>query len=157
LVGVFAALYASLVYALPSISFMAFNVRVADALRGLIPYFGYTSIVGIAIGHFIANLQSPLGPIDLVSVPIAFAASCLTYVISKRSLVLCFVPIWLSLSLWVSYMLSLFTGIDYVVMLVIICPQVFVSDYVLPLALAYAFKRVHRMMTRGGRGLGRAG
>jgi uncharacterized membrane protein len=64
--AVLAALYAVTVTVLAPISFLAVQVRVADALLPLSIIFGWPAIIGITLGTFIANVQSPLGPIDIV-------------------------------------------------------------------------------------------
>jgi uncharacterized membrane protein len=60
LIGVFAALYAALVYALPGISFQLVQVRVADALIPLSIIFGWPVVIGVTIGAAVANVISPL-------------------------------------------------------------------------------------------------
>jgi len=60
LAGVFAALYATLVYASPGISFQLVQIRVADALIPLSMLFGWPAIVGVTIGCAVANITSPM-------------------------------------------------------------------------------------------------
>jgi len=60
LVGIFAALYATLVYAFPGISFQLVQVRVADALIPLSMLFGWPVIAGVTIGCAVANITSPM-------------------------------------------------------------------------------------------------
>jgi len=144
LMGILAAVYTAGVYVLPAISFLTINVRVADMIRGIIPFFGWPAIIGISLGHFCANLMSPLGPIDLLSPLVVLVPSYLAYIISKRLMIVCFVPVWLSLSAWVSFVISFVGGVDYMTMFSIITPQVFISDYILPTALAYALKKAYK-------------
>lgn len=58
--GVFAALYAALVYAFPGISFQLVQIRVADALIPLSMLFGWPVIAGVTIGCAVANITSPM-------------------------------------------------------------------------------------------------
>lgn len=58
--GVFAALYATLVYAFPGISFQLIQIRVADALIPLSMLFGWPVIAGVTIGCVVANIASPM-------------------------------------------------------------------------------------------------
>ena len=144
LMGILAATYTAGVYVLPAISFLTLNIRVVNILRGVVPFFGWPAIMGLSLGVIISNLISPLGPIDLLSAAVVFASLSLAYIISKRFLIVCFVPVWLSLSAWVSFMISFVGGVDYMTMFLIITPQIFISDYILPTALAYALKKAYK-------------
>ncbi len=66
LTAVFAAVYAVGVVALAQISFLPFQVRVADALLPLAMVFGWPAVVGLSIGAFVANFFGGLGPVDIV-------------------------------------------------------------------------------------------
>lgn len=66
LTAVFAAIYAVGVVALAQISFLPFQVRVADALLPLAMVFGWPAVVGLSIGAFVANFFGGLGPVDIV-------------------------------------------------------------------------------------------
>ena len=65
LTAVFAAVYAVGVVVLAQISFLPFQVRVADALLPLAMVFGWPAVVGLSIGAFVANVFGGLGPIDM--------------------------------------------------------------------------------------------
>ena len=67
----FAALYAVGVMVLAPISFLVFQVRVADALLPLAILFGWPAILGLSLGAFVANLFGPLGPLDIIGGSIA--------------------------------------------------------------------------------------
>jgi QueT transporter. len=137
-----AAAYTGLVLALPGLSFLGLNIRVADGLRGLIPFLGWPAVKGLVLGHFIANLQSPLGVLDLISVPVAAAGMSIAKILSRRLLVIAFVPLWLMLTAWLAWLLSYFLMIDYAIMFVVLLPQIFISDYLMPTMVAYTFKRL---------------
>mgnify|MGYP001772626141 CR=1 FL=1 len=53
-----AALYAILVYVLPMVSFLLWQVRIADSLLPLSTVFGYPAVVGVTIGCFLGNILS---------------------------------------------------------------------------------------------------
>lgn len=65
-VGLIAALYAVLTYALPSgLSYGPVQFRLSEGLV-LLPYVEPAAVLGLAIGCVIANLASPFGIIDIV-------------------------------------------------------------------------------------------
>jgi uncharacterized membrane protein len=71
LTAVFAAVYAVGVVVLAQISFLPFQLRVADALLPLAMVFGWPAVVGLSIGAFVANVFGGLGPIDMFGGAIA--------------------------------------------------------------------------------------
>jgi len=80
LTATFAAAYAIGVYFLTPISFLPFQVRVADALLPLAMLFGWPAILGLSIGAFIANFFGPLGVVDIVGGALAnFVATFLAW------------------------------------------------------------------------------
>lgn len=68
LVAVIAAIYALLVITLPFISFLIFQVRVADALIPLSIILGWPAVLGVTIGCAIANLSAPWGIPFLIAI-----------------------------------------------------------------------------------------
>lgn len=64
-VGLIAALYVVLTYALQAVSFFPTQFRVAEALT-LLPMIFPEAVWGLGIGCLIANLFSPAGLIDVV-------------------------------------------------------------------------------------------
>ena len=81
----FAAVYAVGVYLLTPISFLAFQVRVADALLPLAILFGWPAIIGLSIGAFVANFFGPLGIVDIAGGALAnFIATFLAWRISRN-------------------------------------------------------------------------
>jgi uncharacterized membrane protein len=84
LTAIFAALYATLVYALIPISFLALQFRFAGVLR---PAIGKKWIlaVGYAIGVVAANIFSPFGVWDLVFMPaVSLFAGLAGYLVAKK-------------------------------------------------------------------------
>ncbi len=85
LTAMFAAVYAVGVYLLTPISFLPFQVRVADALLPLAILFGWPAIIGLSIGAFVANFFGPLGVVDIVGGALAnFIATFLAWRISRN-------------------------------------------------------------------------
>jgi len=85
LTAMFAAVYAVGVYFLTPISFLPFQVRVADALLPLAILFGWPAIIGLSIGAFVANFFGPLGVVDIAGGALAnFIATFLAWRISRN-------------------------------------------------------------------------
>ncbi|MEM1509635.1 MAG: QueT transporter family protein [Thermofilaceae archaeon] len=61
-----AAMYAVLVAALPMVSFLMWQVRLADSLLMLSTVLGWPAIIGVTVGCFIGNLSAPWGSIGLI-------------------------------------------------------------------------------------------
>lgn len=109
----FAASYAALVYLLAPISFLQIQVRVANALMGAVPTFGIPAACGIALGVFIGNLFSPLGPMDLLSAAPSFMGLLIIYWLRGKSVLLGLVIYSLIISAWVAFMLHQILGLPY--------------------------------------------
>ncbi|MEM2882904.1 MAG: QueT transporter family protein [Candidatus Bathyarchaeia archaeon] len=107
----FAASYAALVYLLAPISFLQIQVRIANALIGAVPTFGMPAACGIALGVFLGNIFSPLGPIDLLSAAPSFVGLLAIYWLRGRSVLLGLG--FYSLIIWVAFMLNLVLGLPY--------------------------------------------
>jgi uncharacterized membrane protein len=85
ILSIYAALYAALVIFLPGLSYGPVQVRIADALIALIPLLGLAGVLGHTLGVFIANLFSPLGPIDLLNTIPSFVMAFVVYYLFKRT------------------------------------------------------------------------
>ena len=85
-----AAMYAVLVAALPMISFLLWQVRLADALLMLSTVLGWPAAVGVALGCFLGNLTAPWGSALLIAIDAVlgsaanFLASYLAYRVAYR-------------------------------------------------------------------------
>jgi len=85
-----AAMYAVLVAALPMVSFLMWQVRLADALLMLSTVLGWPAVVGVTFGCLLGNLTAPWGSALLVAVDAVlgstanFIASYLAYRIAYR-------------------------------------------------------------------------
>jgi len=91
LTSIIAALYAVLVIALPFLSFMVFQVRIADSLLMLSTVIGMPAVIGVTLGCFISNfIAAPWGSlglafIDAIGGSIAnFIASWIGYKIAYK-------------------------------------------------------------------------
>jgi len=69
--SIIASLYAIGVISLAPISFLLFQVRVADALIPLSIIFGMPAILGVTLGNIVANIYGGLGYIDIIGGSIA--------------------------------------------------------------------------------------
>ncbi len=85
LISVYAALYAALVIFLPALSYGPVQVRVADALVAAVPLLGLAGVLGHTLGVFVANIFSPLGPIDLLNTIPSFVMAFVVYYVYKRT------------------------------------------------------------------------
>lgn len=74
--ALFAALYAVGVVALAPISFLIFQVRIADALLPVTMLFGWPAILGVTLGCAVANAFGGLGIIDVVFGSVANLVAC---------------------------------------------------------------------------------
>ena len=109
IVIVFATLYPALTLGLYPVSYGQVQIRISDALYPLIGLFGFPALLGCVIGHAIANLFSPLGIIDMMSVLFFVPAKIAIWKWKFKG-----VPLHvLSVALWVPYILHLLFGVPY--------------------------------------------
>ncbi|GAA0718110.1 QueT transporter family protein [Clostridium malenominatum] len=85
--SIIAAIYAVVtMYLTYPMSYQASQFRVAEALT-ILPFFSSSAIYGLFIGCLIANLLSPVGPLDIIFGSLAtLLAAILTYYIGKSDL-----------------------------------------------------------------------
>ncbi|RLE90100.1 MAG: hypothetical protein DRJ49_00820 [Thermoprotei archaeon] len=137
-----AAMYAATVQALHPISFLQFQVRVANALIGLVPIIGIPAVYGLTLGVFLANLTSPLGWIDLLSSIFTFIGLIIVYKLRNVSVILGLTIYSLILGVWVSFMLWYVLGLPYILMLFYVTVGIWIATTVLGYALYQAVKRI---------------
>jgi len=131
LIVVFASLYAVIGYVLHPISFVEIQVRVSDALYPLIAVFGFPSLVGLTIGHFLLNLSSPLGLLDLLSVLLFVPAKLAIWKWGLKA-----VPLHiLSIALWVPFMLNHLFGVPFWITVVFVGIGEIIAEIVLGVPL----------------------
>jgi uncharacterized membrane protein len=83
--SIIAALYAITVILLAPISFLLFQVRIADALIPLSIIFGIPVIWGVTLGNIVANIYGGLGIIDIIGGSLAnFIAGYIGWRIGSR-------------------------------------------------------------------------
>lgn len=128
-----AATYAALVYFLAPISFLQIQMRVANALMGVVPILGMPAVYGITLGVLLGNIFSPLGPIDLLSPIPSFLGLFIIYKLRERMVLLGLSLYSLIVSLWVAFMLNYILNVPYLVTFV----YVFVGVAVATVGLGY--------------------
>src|SRR3972149_7987867 len=84
-IAIYAALYAALVVVLGAFSYGPVQVRIADAMLGVVPLLGLAGVLGHTLGVFVANIFSTAGPLDLLNTIPSFAMSFVVYYVYKRT------------------------------------------------------------------------
>lgn len=117
--GILAATYTALVWVFQPISFLQYQVRIADALTGVIPLTGWAGIIGLTIGTFLANTISPLGVIDLLStIPEFMGLMILLFTFRKmgdKGVIIGLLIMSIIISSWVAFMLEFVLGIPFLI------------------------------------------
>jgi len=145
LIGIWAALYAILVYVFAPISFQALQFRVADILP---PSIAKKKLLAVAyaIGVVAGNIISPYaGPWDLGFMPfMSFVAGLLGYyaakLYSKLDYYICGVVESIVIALSVSFMLEQLLTVP----MFITFPMLLVSELILSIIGAVIFKLIER-------------
>ena len=109
------ALYAALVNVFAPISFQQIQVRIANALIGLVPLLGWPAVYGLTLGVFLGNLSSPLGPIDLVSVFPSLLGLLAIHKLRQVSVILGLQIYSTIVSIWVVFMLNFVFRLPYLI------------------------------------------
>jgi uncharacterized membrane protein len=145
LIGIWAALYAILVYVFAPISFQALQFRVAGILRPAIAK-KWKLTIGYALGVIAGNIVSPFaGPWELAFMPfMSLIAGTLGYLAAKLypkyDYYICGVVIAVIIPLAVSFMLyELFT-----LPMLVTFPMILVSEQIVNLIGATLFKLIER-------------
>lgn len=82
--AVIAALYAGLTYAFAFMSYGPVQFRIAEILT-VLPAYSLAAVPGLALGCLLANIASPLGPVDIIVGTLAtLTAAILTRVLPKK-------------------------------------------------------------------------
>lgn len=140
--AIIAAVYVALVFLLAPLSFGAIQIRVADALVGLVPLVGWPGVVGITIGVFIGNIPSTLGPLDLLSTIPTFFALLIVLKLKDRSVLLGLAAYTLIISAWVGYLLAYVFQLPFVVTFVYLVIGIGIATVGLGYLLYRAMKKV---------------
>lgn len=145
LIGVFVAVYVALVEVLPFISYGQINVRIADLLYGLAPFFPEEIILAAPLATFISDLYSPFGFYDYIgsTCVIAIAMFACVQVQRRLSILGGFVVFDAILSSWLSWLVwSVGTG-ESVPFWVIALP-VFAGNLIAEILLPFSFYKIVR-------------
>lgn len=145
--AVIAAAYAALTISFAPLSFGAIQVRVANALIGVVPLVGMPAAVGISLGVFIGNIASPLGPLDLLSAIPTFFALLILLKLKERSVIaglLCYTAI---ISAWVAALLNYVLGLPFAITFAYLLVGVGIATAGLGYLLYASLKKV---IKRGG-------
>jgi len=94
-------------------------------------------VTGIAIGHFLLNLTSPLGWLDLLAVPLFVPAKLLIMKYGVKA-----VPLHvLSVGVYVAWMLNYIIGLPFIISFVTVTVGEAIAEIVLGVPLTYAIKK----------------
>lgn len=145
-----ASCYAALVVFLVPISFLQIQVRVANALMGLVPIFGMPAVYGLALGVFLGNIVSPLGLIDLFSAVPSFIGLLIIYKLRNRSVLLGLLIYSVIISLWVAWMLNWILGLPYWIGFIYVFIGVVIATVGLGYILYQAFSKFNLQVIRTG-------
>jgi uncharacterized membrane protein len=116
------------------------QLRVANILVGLVPIMGWPAIIGQALGVFIANVESPLGPIDLINVIPSLIFSYLIWKLRDVSVFLGLTLYSIALGISVSFALNYAFGVPLLVTLLYTTIGIFIATAV----FGYIFYRAIR-------------
>jgi uncharacterized membrane protein len=128
--SVYAAMYVALVYLFSPISYGQMQFRVANVIVGLIPLLGWAGIIGQTIGVLVANMNSPLGPIDLLNAIPTFVLSFLIWKLRRISVFLGLTLYSLALGLSVSFALNYAFGLPLLVSIPYVTAGIFIATTV---------------------------
>ena len=146
--SVYAAMYVALVYVFSPISYGQLQFRVANMIVGLIPILGWAGIIGQTVGVLVANMNSPLGPVDLLNAIPTFVFSFLIWKLRRISVFLGLTLYSLALGLSVSFALNYAFGLPLIISTPYVTAGIFiattVAGYILYRAVnKLGFFRVH--------------
>ena len=123
LTAILASVYAIGTLVLAPVSFLAFQVRLTDALIPLAFYLKRPAVAGVTIGCLIANLFSPFGFIDILVGPLVNFLSAATCMYAPKWYLswvtpLALIPIfvgtelaWLfGMDMWLFFVFNIFVG-----------------------------------------------
>ncbi|MCS6783746.1 MAG: QueT transporter family protein [Candidatus Caldarchaeum sp.] len=107
---IFAAIYAAGTLALGTLPIGDIRVKTGEIVTPLAAIFGFASVVGLVFGQFIANMASPLGPLDLITPGVAFIALLVLRKLANKSIFLGVVAYYFITSFWIAFLTSTVTG-----------------------------------------------
>ncbi|MDW8063816.1 MAG: QueT transporter family protein [Candidatus Caldarchaeum sp.] len=107
---IFAAIYAAGTLALGNLPVGDIQVKTGEIVTPLAALFGFASVVGLVFGQFIANMASPLGPLDLITPGIAFVALLILRKLADKSIFLGVAAYYVITAVWIAFLTSTVTG-----------------------------------------------
>jgi len=140
-VAIYSALYDVVTYALPGISYEWINIRISDALQGLFPFCTTGVILGIVVSGIVANLASPVGWLDWISPFLGGFFWWLASKIVNRTVIGAFMLQYILFLPWLAYILNAALGGGYISWLILLAPQLFISEVIFPYILYRAVKK----------------
>jgi uncharacterized membrane protein len=151
LISVFVAIYVVLVEVLPFISYGQINVRVADTLYGLAPFFPEEIMFAAPLATFLSDITSPFGFYDFIGSTCVIGVAMFSCVQVQRRLSILggFVVFDLILSSWLSWLVWR-VGTGGTVPFWIITASVFVGNAIAEIALPFSFYRIMKSRLRIG-------
>ncbi len=106
LISMYTAAYLAVVEVFPFLSYGQVNIRVADLLRGLLPFFPNELILANILATFLSDLQSPFGYFDFIGSTCVVAVSITVCVlIQRRSIIGGFIAHTAILGTWLSWLI----------------------------------------------------
>lgn len=145
LIGVFVAVYVALVEVLPFISYGQLNVRIADVLYGLAPFFPEEVIFAAPLATFISDLYSPFGFYDFVGSTCVIAVAMIACVQIQRRISIFggFLVFDAILSSWLSWLVW-WVGTGGTVPIWLIALFVFVGNAIAEILLPFSLYKIMR-------------
>ncbi len=107
---IFAAIYAAGTLALGRLPIGDVQIKPGEIAVPLAALFGMASIIGLVFGQFIANMASPLGPLDLITPAIAFVGLLALRYLGKRSILAGLGAYYVISSAWLTILTSIVTS-----------------------------------------------
>jgi len=142
---VLSAMYATIVYVFQPISFAMIQIRIANALIGLVPILGMVGVYGITLGVLLANFVSPLGFLDWLSFIPTFLGLLIVYKMRNINVPLGLLFYSLILGAWVSFILWLSFGVNYFISFIYVTVGIIVSTVGLGYLVYRALRKVKRL------------
>jgi uncharacterized membrane protein len=151
LISVFVAIYVVLVEILPFISYGQINIRVADILYGLAPFFPVEIMLAAPLATFLSDTTSSFGAYDFIGSTCVVAVAMFSCVQVQRSFSILggFIVFDLILSSWLSWLVW-WVGTGGTAPFWIIAAFVFVGNVIAEIVLPFSFYRIMKSRLRIG-------
>jgi len=151
LISVFVAIYVVLVEILPFISYGQINIRVADILYGLAPFFPVEIMLAAPLATLLSDTTSSFGAYDFIGSTCVVAVAIFSCVQVQRSFSILggFIVFDLILSSWLSWLVW-WVGTGGAAPFWIIAAFVFVGNVIAEIVLPFSFYRIMKSRLRIG-------